>query len=83
MSPRLWKITNLCRFYDHRIKKIDKLWDSDNKLILQQSLKHEMLKQQHQIEVLNATDANQKRIENRWGGEFEVFPKLEFHRHLN
>ena len=32
-------------------------------LQIQQSLKHEMLKQQHQIEVLNSTDANQKRIE--------------------
>merc|ERR1711892_846378 len=28
-----------------------------------QTIKHEMLKQQHQIEVLNSTDANQKRIE--------------------
>ena len=37
--------------------------DNLSPLSIQQTIKHEMLKQQHQIEVLNSTDANQKRIE--------------------
>ena len=42
-----------------------------------------MLKQQHQIEVLNATDANQKRIENSLGVEnhfYEFLSKIYRHQ---
>ena len=37
--------------------------DSSNNLIFQHSIRYELNKQQHQIEVLNSSDSSNKKIE--------------------